>query len=629
MKGSSLSPRFERPVAPRPVRWALFALLLVSFAIRAWSGSARLDSNRHHDERYTLRNVKGLLAGRLEPVNAYYPSLSYVPVAALFKVSEVTAKATGWKVLEVRSDGPDGLTPTAYLLGRWLSAFYGTLSLWLLYRLGARLYSPGVGLAAAALLSVLPAHVTASTLIKPDILVVALTLLATDLAVSAVVQPSWRRYALTGVAIGACVAAKYTGVGAALPLAALTLWGGWRDRRAWGRLVLAGAVSVLTFAALNPFFAATLSYVPVLLEIYDRKGAEEGGGHLGVLRLEAAYVVRHHGAVIAALAFSGIAWLAVRALRFGNEREGLAARVTVAHPLLYSALYAGATTLFKGQNYLAVVAFTSLAAAWLLGRAAAMLPAAVRRPGLVSAVSIAAFLWLARPAISLAHQETTPSTYERAATVLTSELAPVRWRHVVFERRAERMSVVQDFYRAGTSPLERLDQLSERALDRTDAEVFEASQLEGDGLYARRRQHAALVGREVLVPSRWFHSRGEDLLVLLHPWTAPGEPRPVGLQALGGNRFAVQGSLGSAGEIVSLAIEVPAHRDAVQDLAVAVRGERLALLFTHGSDRKGRYLTPRFEVPSAAEPTVLTFENAPPMASPPEMEVQAWRAPPE
>src|SRR5690349_8492857 len=73
-------------------RWighALAALLLLSFALRAWDAGQGLRAGRYYDERYTFRNVSLILRqGNWRPGQAYYLSLSYLPQTALLATSE-------------------------------------------------------------------------------------------------------------------------------------------------------------------------------------------------------------------------------------------------------------------------------------------------------------------------------------------------------------------------------------------------------------------------------------------------------------------------------------------------------------------------------------------------------------
>ena len=107
------------------------------------------------------------------------------------------------------------LTTDLFLGGRTVSAVSGTLTVYVLYRLGRKLYSPSVGLGAAALLAVLPLHVTCSRYLKEDAL---LTFFVTAAAVAAVkaAQDNKKFFLFLSGALAGCAAStKYPGVLAA------------------------------------------------------------------------------------------------------------------------------------------------------------------------------------------------------------------------------------------------------------------------------------------------------------------------------------------------------------------------------------------------------------------------------
>ncbi|HZI64761.1 MAG TPA: glycosyltransferase family 39 protein, partial [Thermoanaerobaculia bacterium] len=206
--------------APRWARTAGRALVALAFTLAAVRGSAVLDNTYHFGERFSLANVETLVAdGSLRPANAFYPSLSYLPQAVVLAASQALHRLTGIAALSVFDPrAADGFSRTAYLLCRLLAALYAALGVLLLHRLARRLFDPMVALAAALFLAVTPAIIVTGSVFKPDILVLTLTVLAFDWAELALRQPERRRFLRAGAGVGLAVAAKYTGVGAALPL---------------------------------------------------------------------------------------------------------------------------------------------------------------------------------------------------------------------------------------------------------------------------------------------------------------------------------------------------------------------------------------------------------------------------
>lgn len=232
----------------RAIRWGLVAVLVAGAMLRFTAldyGLPRTDLGT--DEQITrLRVLYGTDTERLSTPKYNWPQLNVY-----------ASRAAVW--LARRVEGVAGHEPREALwIGRAYTAVLGVLTLWLVYGVGRRLFGPAVGVMSAGFLAFMPLHANRSRLWVPDVPMTAaytLTLLA---AVWALQRPSWRRFALGGVAVGLATAFKYNGAGACLALVvaativALRTGGG----RAWmvaaGRLAVAGGVSLATFVACDP-----------------------------------------------------------------------------------------------------------------------------------------------------------------------------------------------------------------------------------------------------------------------------------------------------------------------------------------------------------------------------------------
>lgn len=617
---------------------ALAALLLVSFALRAWDASQGLQAGRYYDERYTFRNVSLILRqGNWRPAQAYYLSLSYLPQTALLATSQAIHRATGIPAFSIYGKTADRYSPTAYLLARLCNVAYGVLSLWVLFLIGRRIFSPEVGLLAAAILSAFPRHVLSSTQFKPDILVLLLTLLTFLWTLNAALRPSLRRFLQVGLGVGLAVATKYTGVGAALPITGFVLARGWRDRRLWLWLVLAGLASILVFVLLNPYLGVVLEFIPKQLTHYSGNARQRGTGRLDVLVQQGQFLVEHHGVLLALFAGAGLVGLVWKVLRpegWSPERR-LGASLALVSFLGYSAFHSAATSLFRGQNYLLVVPFSSLFAAWAIVETWRLLAERVA-PLRTAPAGIAGMAVCLLPAALLTYEQAdlvytrvVPTTWDKATGALTAELSPLDLRHVIYETEGGTMRLTRGSERAITTGTEQLSKLDPLLLERADAEVFLRDRFRGPEAELYRQREALLRGgRAQVITGAPFHSRGEPVVVLLHPWApaAPPEPLVLGRPDRAVALTARVPPAVQPGEVASLVLWVPRDAGQVDALRLEPGGRRLPLTETGRRGRRRRLATPRFEVLGQEERVRVPAPSDVPVRSY-RLEMHRWKRP--
>jgi hypothetical protein len=183
-----------------------------------------------------------------------------------------------------------------FTLARVAAAILGAGALWLLYATGARLFSRGVGLLAAAIeavafLPVFYAHLALNDV--PTLAPLTLSLLGTA---GVLCKGRNRDYVLAGVGMGLACASKYTAGIVVVPLAAavaaryLEAEPG-AGRRALRGIALAGAAALSAFLIANPYalldyhgFHADLAHQSTLSsEAQGKLGAPTEGGWTGGL----------------------------------------------------------------------------------------------------------------------------------------------------------------------------------------------------------------------------------------------------------------------------------------------------------------------------------------------------------
>ncbi len=507
--------------------------------MRAWVAAPELTSQRFFDERFGVENIRMLvLEGQIRPARGYHPSLSYLPQAALLALSDRLHRATGREAFDVF--GEKGLTPSGYLLCRLLQACFGTLSLYLTFLIGRRLFSPAVGLGGALLLSVVDWHIRQSVIFKPDILLLTACLLAFLWSLDAVERPGWRRYLLAGLGIGIALSSKFNAGPIAIPLFVATLIGGpERDRRRWAWLALAATTAAAVFVLLNPFAALDpelyMRQFGATVRHYGKKGAGRGGSH-AYLPLHAVKTLlsdTFHGPLVGTLGLAGVAGAAIAAFRPHQDDPGTRVQwigrvMALSYVLGYVLLYSLATTYPSPHNWLVLTPFISLFAAWTVARLWRGLAARwhlLARPGMMAAAATPAVAMVVVSGFWAAYLLAVPLTWQAAERHVAESLRPVAGRLVYYEWSGRWLAFKKGRGKAVSVAAAHLDLLSPAKLDRADAELFLEDRLSGTtGDFYRRRVAAVLPHQKFRIHPAPFRFRGPAIVVLLHPWRKAGKP---------------------------------------------------------------------------------------------------------
>jgi|GEM_PF-5910147 len=139
-------------------------------------------------------------------------------------------------------------------VGRMICALFGTMTVYLCYRLGKR-FTEWTGLLAMAIMAAVPQHIEYSHMLRPEIPAILFVLVAHEIAFSILESPRMVLYWLFGVSIGLSISLKYT-VG--LPLFATLVVTHWlkKDETKLSWLLRSLLVIAVVFFLTNPFLAA-------------------------------------------------------------------------------------------------------------------------------------------------------------------------------------------------------------------------------------------------------------------------------------------------------------------------------------------------------------------------------------
>ncbi len=418
---SALAESLTPGPSPRAVRWGLGAILTLHLVLSLWLGWPEPGPTRWWDERFNVFNLEAILKpGGFELANGYYGGVSYLPQAGLLAIGQELHQRFETPAMVNRAGH---LTPTAYHLLRSTQALWGSATLLLLFLLGRRLLRPEGALLAVGLAAITPRLYHSSAIFKPDIELVAATLLALLCSWRALEgRPHYGRYLLAGAAVGLAVGAKLNGVAVAIPLTLATLWA-LRSGEAWRRLsalALAGGASFLTFWAFNPDLPRVLRSLEKNQAHYQR--TTDSGGPLEVLieTLGYPFTENFHRPWIASLGGLGLLLVARWLWRRRSATEGQSLRlrwaVLLSYPPAYYLLYALASPRAKANHFLQVVPFVALGAAVAL-LTLHHVAARARRP--LRSLLIALFLVLLvlpplHGTVSWIHSQAVPSTWDLA-----------------------------------------------------------------------------------------------------------------------------------------------------------------------------------------------------------------------
>jgi hypothetical protein len=227
---------------------AVGALLVVAFALRVWGVRHGLPYAYNADENaHFITRAIGLFGHDLDPqyfVNPpAYTYLAHLLFAVWYGGREGVSDAFATNPTEV------------WVLARVLSAFLGTVAVWLLYLAGARLIDRRTGLLAAGIFTVAFLPVFYSHLALNDVPTLAPVCLALWGIAGVLRRGRGRDYLVAGIGLGLACATKYTGGIVLLPLVAAAgaqLAAGGRPSTLRG-LGLAAGAALVAFVVANPY----------------------------------------------------------------------------------------------------------------------------------------------------------------------------------------------------------------------------------------------------------------------------------------------------------------------------------------------------------------------------------------
>lgn len=244
--------------------WTLAAILMLAAVLRVVGMNGGFpDINRYFwdsDEGGLAHIIMGFGTGDLNPHAFSQPTFFLYLVFALYALLYVGGATIGAFTNPNEFAYFYFVNPAPfYLIGRGVSVVAGVGTVWLLYRLGTKLFDRTTGLFAAFLLAVAGLHVEGSQIMKTDATSVLFVVAALICAAEIVETGSWRASWLAGSLAGLAAGTRYPSGSVFLCVIASHFMLTLRTGRPWWtaigspRLWTSGVSAILTFLVVAPF----------------------------------------------------------------------------------------------------------------------------------------------------------------------------------------------------------------------------------------------------------------------------------------------------------------------------------------------------------------------------------------
>jgi dolichyl-phosphate-mannose--protein O-mannosyl transferase len=201
---------------------------VIGLAVRAWSVAYGLPDLYHPDEPRIVERAVRFHQGDLNPRFFNWPSLYMYVMAGVYGLA-FGASPGGVAGAFARNHAP------FYIVGRLVTALFGTATLAMLYFTGRIAYGRAIGILAAGLLAVDLLHVRDSHWVTTDVPLTFLITLATFYALRYRRDGRFVDAGAAGLVAGLATSMKYPGALAFLPLVVAhavrgSAWPAWRRR---------------------------------------------------------------------------------------------------------------------------------------------------------------------------------------------------------------------------------------------------------------------------------------------------------------------------------------------------------------------------------------------------------------
>ena len=358
-----------------PDNLLLVAILLVAAVARFWALTFGLPHPAARPDEEAVSALAGnYYLGYFEPTDFTYPPLFILAVAATLWLAFRTAPAMLSR-LNIRLGLSDPTMSAQRIVARLLSAAAGVISVWLVFRIGTRLFGRPTALVAAAFLALAFLHVRDSHFGVTDVPMTCMVLVGFLAIVKLAESGSRRDLVAAGIWTGLAVATKYNAALLVLP-ASFAILNDPLQRPIQSRLVrVVGFAAIMTAAFLIVAPFSVLSYEKFLYDVTnvsrhlaDGHGVDLGRGWTYHLTTTLRYGLGIPLLVAGILGLPLMVW-----------REGRRGILVALFPVAYYALIGSGRTVFA-RYILPAVPFLCLTAGYFVVTTAAVVTSYLHRP---------------------------------------------------------------------------------------------------------------------------------------------------------------------------------------------------------------------------------------------------------
>jgi 4-amino-4-deoxy-L-arabinose transferase-like glycosyltransferase len=244
-------------VRSRAAAVVLSLVLLLALSLRLWGMLHDLPFSYYGDELHFMRRAMAIGTGDLNPHWFHKPAFLMYVLAFVYGLYFLAGLLAGRFVSTAEFGAHFLFEPAPFLvLGRLVVVAFGVATVYLVYRIGRRVFNtPWAGIAGALVAAVLAPMVASSVTIKSDVPCGFLMTLSVSVYLRTRETPSWRPLLLAALLAGMAMGTHYYGIVLVPAFLALELLRGFSPSGRWRTALLRATVAGVLFVA--GFFAAS------------------------------------------------------------------------------------------------------------------------------------------------------------------------------------------------------------------------------------------------------------------------------------------------------------------------------------------------------------------------------------